>query len=1028
MEGAGSIGHDPPQHCDQATAAQLEAFDALLLRMDEQLAGGRTSHPCRLVFEQRFELLVGGKRGAEGAEAGSVRIMCDVCTTTHKLGEGSQICGNFFRGHLCKPEHAAKAARRAAAALDVEALPAAGIGVGVLPVEPAPAAIPVDDGALYMMPQHEAALLDLLASGLQLKGAMLHCAHCSRNLGSATDRRVINWARGHVSSEAHVRRAADASGQRKLTHFGFTLPVQQETQLCWGYHERIVTYGLSRYDVALIIARDLTNDDFVTELHTTFPYQRTSNSEPYVVRGCIRHRQCERYALDSSGSGPRLLSCSLCLAIPNVNSFRMLARREQYRVRAPDDPPFVPSSSINFRHMPLAEIVPLARDINARRRDALFQNMQLRRKLVAARARARTLAEKLGEMSARGEIKQLFDYILRCERAGKFEERKVLFDFISDMLRSLALTDADTGRRSNNMRWSSSTLRVFACIKLLGGPKLNRFFAATLEAPSASTISRTLAQTKLHLPVGPDAGVFKQIGEVYGELKRLLGITGPVPFELSEDETGVQVGATLCARTNTIRDFCGAIGVNHCCDESCSVFIGGREVAYEQIVQAFKTRKRSTSMRLLVVNPIHPELPKFAISAHGTCNGFSAAFIANSWRGVRELSAQHLEGPLGPLIGHASDGDARRFHNQLAEMSSPPPAGSHAYALDAEGFTLHGLWDGQDARTIHLIHSQDPRHNLAKLYSHCAVPSRVLHYGTFVASHPLLVSVLHAARDRGEPIQGVTESDLARKDRQVRRAQQRPASNLRSGLPAQSPQRPSTLPAISPGLRPLAEQGGACQLLLDRPPSRAGAVHLWRGRWPARRRSQGHARAPRAHLGLHRPLLRHQGDARGARDARGLHHPPPPPRPAPRRLDRWPHAHAQLLLAADVPAGDPQLPLQRPAHPRGARHQPAAGGLPRGLGLGLLRDPLLDDGRLRVALGEPAHVHRRRGHRGARRRQHASELPRRPDQPDEVRLAPPQGGRRRPQARGPGQARRRPGGPQGRRHVRRSMGRRPRAR
>ena len=804
-EGGAPSGFDPPAHCAQATEAQLEAYATLQLRIAEELEGGCGSNPCRLVFEQ---LVVGGKRDADGAERGSVRIMCDVCHTSHKLGEGSQMYGNFMRGHLRKPEHG-RAARLAAAMRDFEELPVdapppalIGCAFVVLPPdEPAAEALPVDDGEVHMLPQQETALRDLLATGLEMKGGRLCCALCSRDFGFTKDGRVINWARAHVSSEAHLDKAKGAKGQQSMAQFGFR-PVEQQAQPCLGFHETVVEYGGEQYDVARIIARDHANEDFVTETRIMWEYARTRTGTPCLVRGCIRAQGCQRIALDSRGSGPRILSCSLCLAIPSVNSFRMLARREQYRVRAPDEPPFVPSSSINFRHMPLAELVPLTRAINARRRELAFHITQLRRKLVASATRARTLAEKLGEMSTRGEIKQLIDYILRCERAGKFEERKTLFDFISDMVRSLALTDATTGRRSKNMRWHDATQRVFASIKLLGGPKLNRFFAATLEAPSEATISRTLAQTKLHLPVGPDAAFFKQVGELYREFKRLHGITGPVPFELSEDETGVNLGATLNARTNTIRDFCGAIGVNHSCEESCSVHIGARTVAYAQIEQALVTMKRGTYLRLVVINPIHSKLPKLAISAHGTCNGFDATFIANSWRCMRELAALHLEGPIGPLIGHASDGDARRFHNQLAEMSAPPPAGSRAYALDAEGFTLHGLWDGHDALTIRLIHSQDPRHNLAKLYSHCAVPSRVLQYGPFVASHALLVSVLHAARDRGELVEGVNESDLARKDRQVRRAQQRPTSNLRARPPSSTSLPPPRLfPCAAPSRR-----------------------------------------------------------------------------------------------------------------------------------------------------------------------------------------------------------------------------------
>jgi hypothetical protein len=92
--------------------------------MDAQLGGGRAMHPYHLVFEHRSEPLVGSKRAAEDAsDGGSVRILCDVCETTHKLGEGSQIFGNFMRSHLLKPAHEQAAARRAAAARDAEVLP-----------------------------------------------------------------------------------------------------------------------------------------------------------------------------------------------------------------------------------------------------------------------------------------------------------------------------------------------------------------------------------------------------------------------------------------------------------------------------------------------------------------------------------------------------------------------------------------------------------------------------------------------------------------------------------------------------------------------------------------------------------------------------------------------------------------------------------------------------------------------------------------------------------------------------------------
>ena len=756
------------RECNQASAEQLAAFDRFQLKIDEELFGGRQRHPCHLVWKEDQE----AGRGKRARWAGSVGIFCVVCGTTHALGEGSQMFGNFYRSHLSKPKHL-----RAAGILDDEELPdaaapeaLAGTGTGFVPDE----SEDEDEGERRMVPELDTALIDLLAHGLHVRGGALECRLCRRVLGRTTDGRVVHWARTHVSTADHLLKAQAATGQQSLAQFGFTSG-EPEIELCWGFHERTVKYGSIEYDVALIIARDHSNTDFATERNTTGQYQRTRSGPPYLVQGCIRASGCLRTALESFGIGPRILSCAHCRDLPEVNSFRMLARQPQYRVRAPDAPPIVPSARVNFDNVSKEHLVQIARRIAANAKNQSFQLVQLSRKLVASQARVRSLAERLGELSARGEIKQLFDNILRCERAGKFEERKVLFDFISDMVRSLVLTDTATGRRSRNMRWSETTLKVFASIKIVGGPRLICFFGATLEAPSAATIARMLARTKLHVPLGPDAKFFEQVGELYRELKRLLGITGLVAFEMSEDETTVQTRAELCARLNAILGLCGEKCIGHCCEESFFVFVGGREVAYGQITQALKTMMRATSMRLVVINPIHPKLPKIVIFAHGTCNRFDAAFIAKSWRLIRELAAKYLAESLGPLVGHASDGDARRFHNQLFEMSALPPAGSCIYALDAEGFTLHGMWDGQDARTIRFIHSQDPRHNLAKLYSHCAVPSRVLQYGIYVASHALLVSVLHDARERGEPVEGVTESNLSRKDRQVR------GSRLRRG-------------------------------------------------------------------------------------------------------------------------------------------------------------------------------------------------------------------------------------------------------
>jgi len=112
-------------------------------------------------------------------------------------------------------------------------------------------------------------------------------------------------------------------------------------------------------------------------------------------------------------------------------------------------------------------------------------------KLVAAASRVRSLTERVMESAARGDAGLLVADILELERDGTWQERKVLFNFVCDMVGSVALTDSETGERSMRTRWHPSTKRVFSVLQLMGGPKLNSFLHETLGAThSLRTIGR----------------------------------------------------------------------------------------------------------------------------------------------------------------------------------------------------------------------------------------------------------------------------------------------------------------------------------------------------------------------------------------------------------------------------------------------------------------------------------------------------------------------------------------------------------
>jgi hypothetical protein len=578
----------------------------------------------------------------------------------------------------------------------------------------------------------------------------------------------------HLSSRLHVAALKLKAQNRSLLSMGFTraafdveppveYPAIDQANLCWGFHEPTISYGSATVSLREIVhGRNYANADFASEPTTTFVYTG-SNGEVTVVDGCVRSSGCTRSGLDPTGRRLNPRTCALCAQIPKTNSVRMLVRRIS-NDRAAAAERGDRRSRINFRFMPQGEMLSTLRDLRRANKDQCWAIWQLKRKLVSARARARTLREKLVEKLERSDVSGMIADIISCERSGKWEERKVTFHFLRDMIHSLALTDEE-GQRSRNMRWSETSKRIFATLKIIGGPKVNRFLRNTTEAPSDSTIARTMATTKLHMTVGIDEQTFRVVGETMARWCAQLGLTSGVLCELSEDETRVQDCVMLNARLDILCEFCGVNGPDHKCEESCRVVCGDRSVAFEKIERAFETQQRATYLRIIVVNPLHALMPDIVIAAHGTCNKFDAEFIATSWKTTAALWAKYLA-PHLQLTGRGSDGDARRFSNQLREMSELP-AGQSKYILDVEGFTLFGRWNGVDFATVTGIHMQDFRHNLAKLYSHGDRSTCTLHFFDFVASHQHVVRVVENAFARGGPELGVSRWMLDRKDLQV---------------------------------------------------------------------------------------------------------------------------------------------------------------------------------------------------------------------------------------------------------------------
>ena len=169
-----------------------------------------------------------------------------------------------------------------------------------------------------------------------------------------------------------------------------------------------------------------------------------------------------------------------------------------------------------------------------------------------------------------------------------------------------------------------------------------------------------------------------------------------------------------------------------------------------------------------MVNPLLKGLPKLVLVLQCTCNGFKAPHVKAQWVAIRRL--WHRPGGLGdilgPLVGHGSDGDARRESAMLADMSSPgaPDDGGKTagtmYAFPWDGMTIFGF---VDEHGVFALHSQDTIHNAKKLLNPMDQSARLLQVGLHLVSWE---HVIRAGKHVPPAEHDLRLQDLVRQDRQ----------------------------------------------------------------------------------------------------------------------------------------------------------------------------------------------------------------------------------------------------------------------
>jgi hypothetical protein len=159
--------------------------------------------------------------------------------------------------------------------------------------------------------------------------------------------------------------------------------------------------------------------------------------------------------------------------------------------------------------------------------------------------------------------------------------------------------------------------------------------------------------------------------------------------------------------------FCGKKD-NHTCAVGLQIKVGDEETGFNNITEAFDNYVVGHQARCIIVNPLVDKFPRLCILATSTCNKFDASWVRQQWDALRSMWDVYCLESVGPLLGHASDGDSRRRKLMIEDYTGKGSQGPRQN-LHWEGFILsHGESMSTGVTHAHGLHDKDYIHNLKK--------------------------------------------------------------------------------------------------------------------------------------------------------------------------------------------------------------------------------------------------------------------------------------------------------------------------
>ncbi|KAL2630890.1 hypothetical protein R1flu_015576 [Riccia fluitans] len=396
--------------------------------------------------------------------------------------------------------------------------------------------------------------------------------------------------------------------------------------LCWGFwFTSTIVYGGNVYDVKPLLDDQKRGCTWYAE-----PYLKPEVYNPTTrwlekIEGTFRHDNCSR--VSAFGGGFENLCCSACYNIPKTSSFRFRCTRE-------DDAAIKRGSRnsllcIRLDYLTIPELRAQAECRARARRKEQIELFRLKRRVCTLLSQTCKVAQIASEFAKRKDIVSFLRNICNAHKNGAFGGREALWEFLCDVGHNM-------NRAAKDYWYSKSTQAIQQALFQFGGRQVVNCMSMNLLTPSLRTVKRNKS-TFVPFLCGLQDSNFEEMAKILTAAKALHGIIGDVVVILAKDETRVKPTVRWEARRDTLIGFCGDKD-NHVCKMGLEVEVGSGESGYSKIVESFEQK----------------------IQDWDKC--------------CRQV--------VGPVLGHASDGDARRRKLMLEDY------------LGSEGQRWTVGWDG----------------------------------------------------------------------------------------------------------------------------------------------------------------------------------------------------------------------------------------------------------------------------------------------------------------------------------------------